>query len=489
MARAYNSFRSFVVVLVLLMGSALLATEEQYAAEEYESASRMLGASDDGAYVGFHETVQMPIGRSDHLVELFADHVYDSNGPRIYITGGCTGDQKCKWNQACYNPYTPANTCVVCECSDYSASTIYFTPETKPPKYTAIADAPTRRYRGQGAKRGTQLWVFGGRSLTSTPPDAIVESIDILETTTGIWSTFTAGTGAATDLRNSTAPVSDGGAFSYDGKIYIVGGYDAQYAQVSTLYSIDPSTTPWTVDMSLPSMSTGRGDISLQLFKGEFYVIGGWNSAFTEALATVESFNPRTKTWTTRPSMLYARGDLAVGVMGNSLFAIAGEQRDPAKDPNGDTLLSFPVPWVTRFTLASNKFQMEQPLPVSRFRFVGTSYNSSSNYLNSAIYLFGGQTDYDSKTKSFHISNGTLKYIPVSTYTSQFPKKLSAGEIAGIVIGVIVAAGAIALSVVGYLLYRHRGYYLKQDVQLSRMSVQRLDGDDVEDGEASPRRL
>ena len=479
---------ALLVALGSILGSLYAAGESPfYAVEEYESTGRMLASSnDDGAYVGFHESIQMPIGRSDHLVELFADHVYDSNGPRIYITGGCTGDQMCQSNTNVCNTSPAGTTCVRCDCSDYTASTMYFTPETKPPKYTVVGNAPTKRYRGQAAKLGTQLWVFGGRDLS----DNIITTIDVLDTLTNKWTTFTAGQTDAAQLIGNASPVSDGGAFSYGGKIYIVGGYTQTYSLISYLYSIDPSTSPWTVDLTLPPMSTARGDISVQLFKSEFYVIGGWNSGFNEALATVESFNPRTKTWTTRPSMLYARGDLAVGVMGNSLFAIAGEQRDPVKDPNGDTMISFPVPWVTRYTLASNKFQVEQPLPVSRFRFVGTSYNSSSNYLNSAIYLFGGQTDYDPVTKSFHISNGTLKYIPVSTYTSQFPKKLSPGEIAGIVIGVVVAAGILTVSVVGYLLYRHRGYYLKQDVQLSRMSVQRLDGDDVEDGEAAgPRRL
>ena len=142
-------------------------------------------------------------------------------------------------------------------------------------------------------------------------------------------------------------------------------------------------------------------------------------SMYNSALKTVESYNVDSNVWTTRPDMMYARGDLAVGVIGNSLFAIAGEQRDAAADPGGDTALSFPVPWVTRFSLASDKFQLEQSLSVNRFRFVGVSYNSTTSYLSTAIYLFGGQSDYDSSCSCFHMQADTLKYIPVSTYSAQ----------------------------------------------------------------------
>ena len=62
--------------------------------------SRVLTATDDGNYVGFHDIVSMSSPRSDHTVVLF-DHVYDLNGPRMYISGGCSGIQKVETNQLC----------------------------------------------------------------------------------------------------------------------------------------------------------------------------------------------------------------------------------------------------------------------------------------------------------------------------------------------------------------------------------------------------
>lgn len=407
--------RSLLLLMALARGARAagqLTGERIY--EDPTSQLRALSASDDGSYVGFHDlAVKMPVARSDHTVTLFDQVTYDLNGPRIYIVGGCVADQVCSYNQACWSTVNAGkNTCVFCACTGITKEAIYFTPETN--KYTTITPSPTARYRAQAAGVGTKLYVFGGRDLY----DTLVQTVDVLDTTTNLWTTFTVGSGDASSML-TTETASDGGAFASGGKVYLVGGYDKNYGQNNTLLRIDVSTTPWTVTRSLAAMPTGRGDISVQLFKSEFYVLGGWNTAYTSALKTVESYNVDSDVWTTRPDMMYARGDLAVGVIGNSLFAIAGEQRDAATDPGGDTALSFPVPWVTRFSLASNKFQLEQSLSVNRFRFVGVSYNSTTSYLSTAIYLFGGQSDYDSSCSCFHMQADTLKYIPVSTYSAQ----------------------------------------------------------------------
>ena len=490
-AKTRSGMKAVALALVALV---LLWSQSGNAATAFE-VDRRLTATDDSAYAGFHDVADMPLARSDHTVTLFdSAHYNDVYGPRIYIAGGCSSDQYCStYDQACpsYAGNAGQNVCVTCWCSDTTDSVVYYNPEVG--KFTTVVPAtavkPTKRYRGQAAGLGSKLYLFGGRDLN----DKVIQTIDVLETKTNTWTIYTVGAGAAAKLKKFAVPTSDGGAFSKGGLVYLVGGYDAYYNQSSYLYSIDFTQPVWNVTRLAP-MPTGRGDISVQLFKGEYYVLGGWNSFFNEAVKVVESYNVETNTWTVRPDMLYERGDLAVGVMGNSLFAIAGEQRDAAKDPNGDTKLSFPVPWVSRYTVASQKFVVEAPIPVNRFRFVGISYNSSSTYLSSAIYLFGGQTDFDSacsptgaggKTISgcYHPLATTLKYIPVSTYTPQFSKPpLDAGQIAGIVIGALIAAGIILVAIVSYVLYLRRGYFTKQDVQLSQQSTLQLGGNSDEDG-------
>jgi len=282
-----------------------MATTSQVQNEDGWTVRRSLTASDDASYVGFHDAVPMLVGRSDHTVTLF-DYNYDVYGPRIYIVGGCTGDQVCSFNQPCSNsgPDAGKSICDICACTSITASAEYFNPETD--KFTSLKHAPTMRYRGQAAGLGTKLYVFGGRDLN----DTIIQTVDVLDTLTSAWSTYTAG--ASGTLASALPPaVSDGGAFAYGTKVYIVGGYDQNYNQNGALYSIDVTTTPaWTVDLTLPAMPTGRGDISVQLFGGDYYAIGGWNNAFSEALPTVESYNIDSASWTLRPAMLWGRGDL-----------------------------------------------------------------------------------------------------------------------------------------------------------------------------------
>lgn len=87
-----------------------------------------------------------------------------------------------------------------------------------------------------------------------------------------------------------------------------------------------------------------------------------------------------------------ARGDLAVGVMDGSIFAVGGETKN-ASDPTCSH--SVPVKYVERYKDYNNTWDEEESIPDNSFRFVGVSYNSSTSIYNSAIYLFGGQGTYD----------------------------------------------------------------------------------------------
>lgn len=109
-------------------------------------------------------------------------------------------------------------------------------------------------------------------------------------------------------------------------------------------------------------MNVGRGDISLVSFgESKVYVLGGFvASNFCNASNVMESYDVSTNTWTIEKSMIYARGDAAAGTMGNNIFAIAGETKDPT-DPS--CTISKPVPYVSRYNLLSDKWQIEASIP------------------------------------------------------------------------------------------------------------------------------
>jgi hypothetical protein len=52
-----------------------------------------------------------------------------------------------------------------------------------------------------------------------------------------------------------------------------------------------------------------------------FAVGGGDGTNFRD---TLETYNPATNIWTTKPSMPTGRADLAAGVVGRTLYAIGG---------------------------------------------------------------------------------------------------------------------------------------------------------------------
>ena len=130
---------------------------------------------------------------------------------------------------------------------------------------------------------------------------------------------------------NWTTATTNGIAFGVNNMIYQVGGYDSNFTAVATMNSLNLDTGIW--DYNLPKMAVPRGDIALAVLNGEYYVVGGWhyynlNSTLNTCnypLPLLESFNLTTMTWTTRAPMTLARGDVAMGVLGDKIFAIAGE--------------------------------------------------------------------------------------------------------------------------------------------------------------------
>lgn len=186
--------------------------------------------------------------------------------------------------------------------------------------------------------------------------DTIIQEVDVYDPTNDSWS-------LAFHWPNAT---SDGGAFGYGDSLYLVGGYDQIYNSLATLTAID--VTSGVISTNLPSMKYGRGDIAVQQYDSNtFYVIGGWSDTdWCNASAIVELFNftygpydtipsgQAIGTWYDVPDMIYGRGDLAVGIMGDAIFAIAGETK------NGACTESIPVPFVDRFTTNQGEWELEQ---------------------------------------------------------------------------------------------------------------------------------
>jgi hypothetical protein len=149
-------------------------------------------------------------------------------------------------------------------------------------------------------------------------------------------------------------------------------------------------------------------------------------------ILAVEYFSVIDQEWHTAAHMQGKRGDLAVGMLADSLFAVGGETKDPA---DSTCTHSVPIQFVERLMDGAGAWVREEgqfllimimigieanliildcvvfytillscsDIPDDLFRFVGMSYNSSNDVYKSAIYLFGGQGTYDAVNQCYPV--------------------------------------------------------------------------------------
>ena len=284
--------------------------------------------------------------------------------------------------------------------------------------------------------------------------DAVIKPVDVFNPRTNTW---------ASTPYIWAAAVSDLGAFTSGSFIYIVGGWNAGYTPVATLTKYDPATNNVTALAVMPG--GGRGDIGVisvpDHSKGHrHYAVGGFSADTCNPLTTTEEYDIGTSEWITRKPLALARGDLALGVINDHMFAIAGETKDT--DCNSTTFFpgtSIPVTDVERFDSKGplGKWVVEENVPAGRFRFVAASYQHR-------IYLFGGQGPLNTTTKpdpTHHVLKTTMLYVPQSVADAD---ALAPEEIAGIVIAGLALLGLIIFAGASYLAYvKYYGYQEQSD--------------------------
>jgi N-acetylneuraminic acid mutarotase len=186
-------------------------------------------------------------------------------------------------------------------------------------------------------------------------------------------------------VRSETAMVA-----ASDGKIYVIGGYNNGY--LNTVEAYDPSTDTWKTRKNMP---TRRSHLeAAEAGNGKIYAIGGYDRPydFFVALATVEEYDPKTNTWTTRASMSLPRHDLGVVAADNGrIYAIGG----------GDKLLMGEyIVWadydaVEEYNPAIDTWTVRSSMPTAR-AYLGVALAS-----NGKIYAVGGQDRRDGPNKYY----------------------------------------------------------------------------------------
>jgi N-acetylneuraminic acid mutarotase len=255
---------------------------------------------------------------------------------------------------------------------------------------------PTPRTELQADSIEDKIYAIGGVEYTT---GGQLDTLEIYDTKKNEWNTNAMALPQAID---------HGAAASYNGKIYVVGGFTGVKVPTDKLFIYDPMKDEWKEGQPLPSP---RGALSAEFINGTLYALGGLNSSHVP-VNTNEAYDPETNTWVTKTPMPTARHHLASAVIDGKLYAIGGRilgngvpsedigesstnfNRNEMYDPETDT-------WATR-----------QPMLDKISGFEATSANGQ-------IYVFGGEGV--GKTL-----DSVEKYNPATnkwTYESSLPTK------------------------------------------------------------------
>ncbi|MCX6023385.1 MAG: hypothetical protein NTZ05_16985, partial [Chloroflexi bacterium] len=178
---------------------------------------------------------------------------------------------------------------------------------------------------GMGAAAiGSKIYVVGGRDnalpLTGTPLGVNQE----YDTSTGIWTLKAPMPIPMMDIQSTVAS---------GGKVYVFGGYtdnatgdaNARKAPSRAVQIYDPATDAWTFGAALP---TPRSNFIVGECGGRLYAIGGLD-ANKAALGKVEGYDPSFNTWVrSADDVVTPRAGFAAGPVGTgtTVWAVGGGQ-------------------------------------------------------------------------------------------------------------------------------------------------------------------
>lgn len=332
--------------------------------------------------------VKLPKSLSDFNAELV--------DTTVLIAGGCESQEGNLFN----------STTGYFDCLDISDSLYSFDIQTR--EFMTLKTMPRQRYRYASAVINGKLWVVGGRDVKGD----IIGEIDVYDIDTDTWETY--GTIQDQFLR------SDLDSFVNGNNMYLIGGYDLFYTAYDTVWYIDTSASTVGNLVIKPiegKLNTPRGDIAgVTDADGKYgYILGGFTHVndFCSALNSTERYDFAADTWedTVVPPLDPPRADVALLIMNQKLYSVGGERQIPVceipdseKPEAGEQTI--PVDDVEVYDLANGgDWQILASTPESRYRFGAVAYEPEDT-----IWVFGGQTAYDSVCQCFKTTDTVYFY-------------------------------------------------------------------------------
>jgi len=258
-----------------------------------------------------------------------------------------------------------------------TAATEEYDPATD--TWTRRADMPTARFGHSAAAVDGIIYAIGGGR--GGPELSTVEAYN---PATDMWTT-------KADMPTPRGLL--GSIVVVDGKIYVIGGMFgetvADNRALSAVEAYDPATDTWTKKANMP---TAIMDVGACVVDGRIYVTGGfpaWPQNASDALSTVEVYDPVTDTWTQTSDMPMGRWGHSASVVAGKMYIVGGMnsamiRREVEGEIEADELLElFPI--VDVYDTATDTWTTAADLPTSRFK-----GRHAAAVVDGKIYTIGG---------------------------------------------------------------------------------------------------
>ncbi|KUO12392.1 Kelch repeat-containing protein [Streptomyces sp. DSM 15324] len=226
---------------------------------------------------------------------------------------------------------------------------------------------------------GTCVYAVGGER-----DDIPLSTVQFYNPATAAWSTVTSLGTARSALGVAAAPCPSGQTGTC---VYAVGGVGTN-GTLATAETFNPATRTWTTIASLRQARQRLGTTAAPCPAGQtgtcVYAVGGYGTDYSD---TVESYNPVTRAWSLVARLPVARSSPAVasttcppGQTGTCVYAVGGANLGAQ-----DTALSY--------NPTSNAWTTLPPLPTARFRAASAALPCPPGATGNCVYVAGGYTN------------------------------------------------------------------------------------------------
>ena len=251
---------------------------------------------------------------------------------------------------------------------------------------------------------GDKIYVLGG--VSGLMPNILyLNTLEVYDPASNTWNTPVT-TGSFSPRGWFTANV-------VDGKIYVIGGFDANLNSVSSEVQVfDPANNSWNT-LSTTGFFSPRFDHTASVINGKIYIFGGADGNYL--ISTVDIFDPSTNNWNQADatgSFISRRGATSVTLEGK-IYIIGGY--------SDHDLNAFDI-----FDPVNNSWST--PSTIGKF---SASSNATACVLGGKVYVMGGTYGYTYVTKFKLFDPPTDSVNLVSTIGSLTPRAWLTSSVVG----------------------------------------------------------